>query len=96
MRNSEESSTTQPAPSSLEKCGAGAAQTSGGLSLLIPHGRVGAEIVCENTLVQYAAYLGLAFPSGLVRFGIIQFRSFWWGRRFTSIFFRSVFVYFSL
>lgn len=49
-----------------------------------PLGRVGAEIVCDDTLVQYAAYLAL-FLFGEAD-GIIRFRSFWWGWRFTSFF----------
>lgn len=49
-----------------------------------PLGRVGAEIVCDDTLVQYAAYLALFLFGGAD--GIIRFRSFWWGWRFTSFF----------
>lgn len=55
-----------------------------------PLGRVGAEIVCDDTLVQYAAYLALFLFGGAD--GIIRFRSFWWGWRFTSFFSRSVYV----
>ena len=44
-----------------------------------PLGRVGAEIVCDDTLVQYAAYLALFLFGGAD--GIIRFRSFWWGWR---------------
>ncbi|KAJ5601049.1 hypothetical protein N7510_010583 [Penicillium lagena] len=79
MRNSEESSSTQPAPGS--EPGAGTAQTSGDFK---PHGRVDAKIVCDATLVQYAAYLlflRLDFRDGGT--GIIRFRSFGWGWRFT-------------
>lgn len=47
-----------------------ASETSGGwkrglaVSFLEPHGRVGAEIVCDDTLVQYAAYLALLSSIG--------------------------------
>ena len=51
----------------------------------IPHGRVGAEIVCDDTLVQYAAYCALVFFFLVEKDegGIIRFRLFWRGWRFT-------------
>jgi hypothetical protein len=47
--------------------------------------------VCDDTLVQYAAYCVLVFlffPFGREgdESGIIRFRSFWWGWRFTFFF----------
>ncbi|KAJ5758161.1 uncharacterized protein N7511_006855 [Penicillium nucicola] len=75
MRNSEESSTSKPAPSFFiarrrRSCPRGP-ETSGGeeerapaFFFLEPHGRVGAEIVCDDTLVQYAAYLLCFFLHG--------------------------------
>lgn len=66
-----------------------ASETSGdpesALLASIPYGRVGAEIVCDDTLVQYAAYCALVLLSG-GESGIIRFRSFWWGWRFTFFF----------
>ena len=50
-----------------------------------PHGRVGAKIVCDDTLVQYAAYW-LPFLACGAGSGIIRFRLFWWGWRFTFFF----------
>jgi hypothetical protein len=61
-----------------------ASETSGpGLwlaAVLDSLGRVSAEIVCDDTLVQYAAYLALLLFGGVD--GIIRFRSFRWGWRF--------------
>ena len=61
----------------------------------IPHGRVGAEIVCDDTLVQYAAYCALVFFFLVEKDegGIIRFRLFWRGWRFTHFFPRSVFCF---
>ncbi|KAJ5572257.1 hypothetical protein N7535_005917 [Penicillium sp. DV-2018c] len=75
MRNSEESSKPQPAPSFVNsRVGAGAAreglkhradgsQLTALLWVVVSDvlGRVGAKIVCDDTLVQYAAYLALLF-----------------------------------
>ncbi|KAJ5921749.1 hypothetical protein N7454_009223 [Penicillium verhagenii] len=72
----------QPASASL---GEAEAETSGPPGLPVtgffPLGRVGAKIVLDNTLVQYAACWSL-----LVGDGIIRFRLFWWGWRFTLFF----------
>ncbi|EPS27997.1 hypothetical protein PDE_02942 [Penicillium oxalicum 114-2] len=40
-------------------------EVEGKLLATIPHGRVGAEIVCDDTLVQYAAYYALLARSFL-------------------------------
>lgn len=94
MRNSEESSTTNPRPALFERIewasvlpvrawcdlldtpalgirniGALVCSFFERLIGVFPLGRVGAEIVCENTLVQYAAYLTLLLFLEL-RFGM--------------------------
>ncbi|KAJ5807786.1 hypothetical protein N7474_009055 [Penicillium riverlandense] len=52
---------------------------------------LGAKIVCDATLVQYAAYLlFLCLDFGMEELGIIRFRLFGWGWRFTFFSLRSV------
>ncbi|KAJ6119296.1 hypothetical protein N7523_003576 [Penicillium sp. IBT 18751x] len=87
MRNSEESSTTQPAPLFFREVREPVLPVRAWCDIHTctwhqkHRGTRLADTPWESRCgdLQYAAYWGLLFPSGLGGLGIIQFRSFWWG-----------------